>query len=345
MEVSTSLLGEEEEEECACSGSIKFVHLHCLAHWLNHRKTRQCEVCKHAFSFYPVYAENAPARLPFQEFIVGMAMKACHVLQFFLQLSFVLSWWLDACTIRMFGKSISQRVQFFTVSPLASSLVHWIAGILCMLQIRFFFILLLEVLRSGVLNFLLDPVDPNYNPLRDLLKLARRVLLSVPMHGSLIVMLVFLPVKLSMRMAPSVFPLDISVSDPFTEIPADMLLFQICIPFAIELFKLRTLIKSLLRYWFTAVGWALGLTDFLLPRPDENGGQENGNGDAGRQDRLYVLQFGVLDGSVVAVLEADLNRVLASENSNVSEDYDCDEQSGSDLRVRLCSSHCSFAGD
>ncbi|KAI9176357.1 hypothetical protein LWI28_001786 [Acer negundo] len=30
------------------------------------------------------------------------------------------------------------------------------------------------------------------------------------------------------------------------------------------------------------------------------------------------------------VLEADLNRVFASENSNVSEDYDGDEQSGSE---------------
>lgn len=52
------------------------------------------QVCKHAFSFSPVYAENAPSRLPFQEFIFGIAMKACHVLQFFLRLSFVLSVWL-----------------------------------------------------------------------------------------------------------------------------------------------------------------------------------------------------------------------------------------------------------
>lgn len=52
------------------------------------------QVCKHSFSFSPVYAENAPARLPFLEFVVGMGMKACHVLQFFLRLSFVLSVWL-----------------------------------------------------------------------------------------------------------------------------------------------------------------------------------------------------------------------------------------------------------
>jgi len=83
------------------------------------------------------------------------------------------------------------------------------------------------------------------------------------------------------------------VSDPFTEIPADILLFQICIPFAIEHFKLRATIKSLLRYWFTAIGWALGLTDFLLPRPEDTVGQDNGNGDARRQVRLHGLQLGV----------------------------------------------------
>ncbi|KAI3704054.1 hypothetical protein L1987_74261 [Smallanthus sonchifolius] len=71
---------------CACSGSIKFVHQDCLLQWLNQSNARQCEVCKHPFSFSPVYAENAPARLPFQEFVVGMAMKAYHVLQFFLRL-------------------------------------------------------------------------------------------------------------------------------------------------------------------------------------------------------------------------------------------------------------------
>lgn len=122
------------------------------------------------------------------------------------------------------------------------------------------------------------------------------------------------------------------VSDPFTEIPADMLLFQICIPFAIEHFKLRTTIKSLLRYWFTAVGWALGLTDFLLPRPEDNGVQENGNGDPGRQERIQAVQPGGQDRALVALLVADdpSRGVLAPENSNVSEEYDGDEQSDSE---------------
>ncbi|WRX13236.1 zinc finger protein [Theobroma cacao] len=255
-------------------------------------------------------------------------------------------WWLDVCTIRMFGKSMSQRVQFFSVSPLASSLVHWVVGIVYMLQISIFVSLLRGVLRNGVLYFLRDPADPNYNPFRDLIddpvhKHARRVLLSVAVYGSLIVMLVFLPVKLAMRMAPSVFPLDISVSDPFTEIPADMLLFQICIPFAIEHFKLRTTIKSLLRYWFTAVGWALGLTDFLLPKPEESSGLENANGELGRQDRLQVVQLGGQERAMVALAAGDdPNRgLLASGTSNVVEEFDGDEQTDSEygfvLRIVL----------
>lgn len=248
-------------------------------------------------------------------------------------------WWLDVCTIRMFGKTLSQRVQFFSVSPLASSLVHWIVGIVYMLQISIFVSLLRGVLRNGVLYFLRDPADPNYNPFRDLIddpahKHARRVLLSVAVYGSLIVMLVFLPVKLAMRLAPSIFPLDIVVSDPFTEIPADMLLFQICIPFAIEHFKLRTTIKSFLHYWFTAVGWALGLTDFLLPRPDDNGGQENANGEPVRQ-ALYAVPVDEIaqQDQPLAVLEAvdDLNgSIHASGNSNITDEYDADDQSDSD---------------
>lgn len=248
-------------------------------------------------------------------------------------------WWLDVCTIRMFGKSISHRVDFFSVSPLASSLVHWVVGIIYMLQISIFVSLLRGVLRTGVLYFLRDPADPNYNPFRDLIddpvhKHARRVLLSVAVYGSLIVMLVFLPVKLAMRMAPSVFPLDISVLDPFTEIPADILLFQICIPFAMEHFKLRTTIKSLLRYWFAAVGWSLGLTDYLLPRPEDNGGHDNGNGDVVRQERPHAQHIGQ-DRALVGMGLDNVNRARhVAANSHLAEDVDSDEHADTD--------RCSF---
>lgn len=60
-------------------------------------------------------------------------------------------WWLDVCTIRMFGKSMTHRVQFFSASPLASSLVHWVVGIVYMLQISIFVSLLRGVLFFVIL--------------------------------------------------------------------------------------------------------------------------------------------------------------------------------------------------
>jgi E3 ubiquitin-protein ligase MARCH6 len=72
-------------------------------------------------------------------------------------------------------------------------------GIVYRLQISIFVSLLRGILHSGVLYFLRDPADPNYNPFRDLIddpihKHAQCVLLSVVVYGRLIVMLVFLPV-------------------------------------------------------------------------------------------------------------------------------------------------------
>ncbi|GJX29834.1 hypothetical protein Tco_0237913 [Tanacetum coccineum] len=37
-------------------------------------------------------------------------------------------WWIDFYTIRMFGKSMGQRVKFFSASELASLLIHWVGS-------------------------------------------------------------------------------------------------------------------------------------------------------------------------------------------------------------------------
>lgn len=70
------------------------------------------------------------------------------------------------------------------------------------------------MLRDGVLFFLPDIADPNYNFFRRIIecpvyKHVCCILLSVGIHGSLIVMLVFLPSKLVVLVAPSVFPLNL----------------------------------------------------------------------------------------------------------------------------------------
>lgn len=65
-----------------------------------------------------------------------------------------------------------------------------------------------------------------------------------------------------------------------------MLLFHICIPFAVEHFRPRATIKNVLFHWFSTVGWALGLSDFLLPGAEEANGVVANNNEERRQDRV-----------------------------------------------------------
>uniref|UniRef100_M4F0K7 E3 ubiquitin-protein ligase MARCHF6-like C-terminal domain-containing protein n=1 Tax=Brassica campestris TaxID=3711 RepID=M4F0K7_BRACM len=223
-----------------------------------------------------------------RQLLVGIKLGA-KVACYFGVFPFMCGWWLDVCTVSMFGETMSKRVEFLSVSPLASSLVHWAVGVLYVLKICICEEeLLLKVLRHEALFFLYDPEDDDDDESFQFLieetvhKFARDFLFDSVKYGSLIILLVFLPVKLAIIMAPSVFPLDISVSDPFTEIPAGLLLFTICTQFIIEHFRLWTTVKSLVRCWFTSVCLALGLTDLLLPRPEDKVGQDNGDGEPER---------------------------------------------------------------
>ncbi|KAI3841136.1 hypothetical protein MKX03_007864 [Papaver bracteatum] len=172
--------------------------------------------------------------------------------------------WLDVCTTTMLGRSVSDMVEFFSTYPLLSSSMHWMIGIMYLFQIHISSSHVQRVLRNDVLYLFHDLADPICTILHgltnDVQVQASKFLFSIAVNGTLIVFLVYLPVILAMRLAPTIFPLHISVSDPFTEIPVVMLLFQICLPYAIEL---RETVEALLHQWVTAVCCALGLSGFF----------------------------------------------------------------------------------
>ncbi|CAA7029355.1 unnamed protein product [Microthlaspi erraticum] len=144
---------------CACSGSIKFVHQNCLFQWLTYSSNaRQCEVsllflliisvCKHPFSLSPVYAENAPARLPLHEFVVGVAIKArrSRTLHFSLRLSFALSVWLPAIPfitfwiwrlafVRSFGEAQRLFLRHISTTAILTDCFHGVLLSACLICI------------------------------------------------------------------------------------------------------------------------------------------------------------------------------------------------------------------
>ncbi|KAI3833452.1 hypothetical protein MKX03_027196 [Papaver bracteatum] len=218
-------------------------------------------------------------------------------------------WWLDVCTITMLGKSISDRVDFFSKFPLLSSSMHWMVGIIYMCQINISISQVRRVLRRGVLYFLhdlADPIEIILGVLIDEVQVSQ--LFSIAVNGILIVFLVYFPGVLAMGLAPTIFPLHISVPDPFTEIPVAMVLLQICFPYAIELWGT---VEALLHQWITTVCCFLGLTCLLSSRPEDIGGQENVRVER-QQDRLR-------DG-IVAGQDPNKN-IFTSQNFDGVENY------------------------
>ncbi|KAG0367360.1 hypothetical protein BC939DRAFT_443427 [Gamsiella multidivaricata] len=59
---------------CKCSGTIRFVHQDCLLEWLEHSNKRYCELCKHNFSFTPIYSPEMPEAIP-KRVLIGRAVE------------------------------------------------------------------------------------------------------------------------------------------------------------------------------------------------------------------------------------------------------------------------------
>lgn len=57
---------------CNCSGSMKYVHEHCLISWLDLSGNKTCEVCKYQFKFQAVWKQGTPDQLPISDVINGL---------------------------------------------------------------------------------------------------------------------------------------------------------------------------------------------------------------------------------------------------------------------------------
>ncbi|KAG0245360.1 hypothetical protein BGX31_007432 [Mortierella sp. GBA43] len=76
------------------SGSIRYVHQDCLLEWLKHSNKRYCELCKHSFSFTPIYSPEMPEVIPMRVLMGRVVRKLVKVTRFFLRGILVAFIWL-----------------------------------------------------------------------------------------------------------------------------------------------------------------------------------------------------------------------------------------------------------
>ncbi|XP_027025052.2 E3 ubiquitin-protein ligase MARCH6 isoform X2 [Tachysurus fulvidraco] len=194
----------------------------------------------------------------------------------------ICGWWLDICSLEMFDASLKDRELSFESAPGTTMFLHWLVGMVYVFYFASFILLLREVLRPGVLWFLRNLNDPDFNPVQEMIHLPiyrhlRRFILSVVVFGSIVLLMLWLPIRIIKSILPAFLPYNVMLySDaPVSELSLELLLLQVVLPALLEQGHTRQWLKGLVRAWTVTAGYLLDLHSYLLGDQEENENNAN----------------------------------------------------------------------
>ncbi|XP_017328398.1 E3 ubiquitin-protein ligase MARCH6 [Ictalurus punctatus] len=194
----------------------------------------------------------------------------------------ICGWWLDICSLEMFDASLKDRELSFESAPGTTMFLHWLVGMVYVFYFASFILLLREVLRPGVLWFLRNLNDPDFNPVQEMIHLPiyrhlRRFILSVVVFGSIVLLMLWLPIRIIKHILPAFLPYNVMLySDaPVSELSLELLLLQVVLPALLEQGHTRQWLKGLVRAWTVTAGYLLDLHSYLLGDQEENENNAN----------------------------------------------------------------------
>ncbi|XP_035209314.1 E3 ubiquitin-protein ligase MARCHF6-like isoform X2 [Stegodyphus dumicola] len=187
----------------------------------------------------------------------------------------VCGWWLDICSLTMLDATIHDREAGFRLAPGTSMFIHWLAGMVYVFYFASFILLLREVLRPGILWFLKNLNDPDFNPIQEMihspiLRHIRRVLMSLVTFGTTILLVVWLPVRIVEKLIPGFLPYYVILSSemPYSELSLELVLLQVILPALLEQGHMRHWLKLFIRTWCIGVSYILDMRSYLLGDTD-----------------------------------------------------------------------------
>lgn len=210
--------------------------------------------------------------------------------------------WLDACSLKLFNSTLNERIANFDQSPGTSVFIHWLVGMIYVFYFATFIFLLREVLRPGILWFLRNLNDPDFNPVQEMIQLPvlkhiRRFLTSVTLFGFSIVLMLLLPIKLvtyfSANTSWPTLPYNVSQTSEAlaSELSVELLWLHVVLPALLEQSHMRVWAKNLVRLWAFAVSWCLGIRSFLLGEPPK---KNDTNNNANNNENIINENNGVI---------------------------------------------------
>ncbi|MGH0169722.1 UNVERIFIED_CONTAM: hypothetical protein FKN15_057198 [Acipenser sinensis] len=192
----------------------------------------------------------------------------------------------------MFDASLKDRELSFQSAPGTTMFLHWLVGMVYVFYFASFILLLREVLRPGVLWFLRNLNDPDFNPVQEMIHLPiyrhlRRFILSVVVFGSIVLLMLWLPIRIIKHILPDFLPYNVMLySDaPVSELSLELLLLQVVLPALLEQGHTRQWLKGLVRAWTVTAGYLLDLHSYLLGNQEENDNNANQQANNNQQAR------------------------------------------------------------
>ncbi|MCI4377639.1 hypothetical protein PGIGA_G00205790 [Pangasianodon gigas] len=229
----------------------------------------------------------------------------------------ICGWWLDICSLEMFDASLKDRELSFESAPGTTMFLHWLVGMVYVFYFASFILLLREVLRPGVLWFLRNLNDPDFNPVQEMIHLPiyrhlRRFILSVVVFGSIVLLMLWLPIRIIKHILPAFLPYNVMLySDaPVSELSLELLLLQVVLPALLEQGHTRQWLKGLVRAWTVTAGYLLDLHSYLLGDQEENDNNANqaANNNNNQQPRNNANAIPVVGEGLHAAHQAILQQ-------------------------------------
>uniref|UniRef100_A0A8C6VD83 E3 ubiquitin-protein ligase MARCHF6 n=1 Tax=Naja naja TaxID=35670 RepID=A0A8C6VD83_NAJNA len=175
----------------------------------------------------------------------------------------ICGWWLDICSL--------VRLAFW-----GKPLLLFYFAVMILFERSY------TVLRPGVLWFLRNLNDPDFNPVQEMIHLPiyrhlRRFILSVIVFGSIVLLMLWLPIRIIKYLLPHFLPYNVMLySDaPVSELSLELLLLQVVLPALLEQGHTRQWLKGLVRGWTVTAGYLLDLHSYLLGDQEENENNAN----------------------------------------------------------------------
>ncbi|KDN53376.1 hypothetical protein K437DRAFT_292311 [Tilletiaria anomala UBC 951] len=176
---------------------------------------------------------------------------------------------LDLCALPLcMGITIADRISSLCAAPLTFLFVHWVVGTLYMFLFAQFVSLTRDIARPGVLCWIRDPHDLNFQPVKEILDRKSTTHMaklgtSVLMYTAVLIGTVGFPSVALRFWASFILPLRTSAREHTTYSLLDLVAILIVVPWLIRKAKPSRLTRRLYSRWWKYAAAQLRLSSFL----------------------------------------------------------------------------------